>query len=345
MDLALNELHNYKSSQASASIKNQEYSMNQSTSHPSGAGFPILSIAVLCVMATAFLLVIFYILVIKCFLNSQRLDPARRFSFSQARRSEEPLMAYSPSLNNQGLDEMLIREIPTFQFRKRECEERNLFECVVCLNEFQEKETLRVLPNCGHAFHLDCIDIWFQSNANCPLCRSSISGKPQKYPLDVIVAPSSSPQDSQPFIGSYTSSDEDFVVIELSREEDNVVTLPHIQQERHNNLEQKIENNKKTRKFHRVSIMGDECIDVREKDDEFSIQPIRRSFSLDSAADRQLYLSVQEIIQQKRYQNEVSSSEECSSRSVRRSIFSFSYGRGSKNAVLPIEFEVQSVSH
>ncbi|KAK6940692.1 Zinc finger, RING-type [Dillenia turbinata] len=339
MDLARKGLHDYKSSQASSNIKNHEYSMYRSTSHPLGAGFPIQAIVVLCIMATAFLLVSFYILVIKCFLDTHRLDPIRRFSFSRARRSEEPLMAYSPSLNSQGLDEMLIREIPTFRFRKRECEERNLFECVVCLNEFQENETLRVLPKCGHAFHLDCIDIWFQSNANCPLCRSSISGKPQKYPLGVIVAPSSSPQDSQPFIGSYMNSDEDFVVIELSREEGNVVTLPHRPQERHDNLEQKIENNKKMRKFHRVSIMGDECIDVREKDD-FSIQPIRRSFSLDSAADRQLHLSFQEIIQQNRHQKEVSGREECSSRSVRRSIFSFSYGRGSRNAVLPIEFEV-----
>lgn len=48
-------------------------------------------------------------------------------------------------------------------------------ECAVCLSEFQEDEMGRVLPNCKHSFHLNCIDIWFKFNSNCPLCRTQVA--------------------------------------------------------------------------------------------------------------------------------------------------------------------------
>lgn len=47
-------------------------------------------------------------------------------------------------------------------------------ECSVCLNEFQEDETLRLLPKCNHAFHIPCIDTWLRSHTNCPNCRAGI---------------------------------------------------------------------------------------------------------------------------------------------------------------------------
>ncbi|ESQ40986.1 hypothetical protein EUTSA_v10015812mg [Eutrema salsugineum] len=47
-------------------------------------------------------------------------------------------------------------------------------ECSVCLNEFVEDESLRLLPKCSHAFHINCIDTWLLSHKNCPLCRAPI---------------------------------------------------------------------------------------------------------------------------------------------------------------------------
>ncbi|KAJ6734437.1 RING-H2 FINGER PROTEIN ATL51-RELATED [Salix purpurea] len=47
-------------------------------------------------------------------------------------------------------------------------------ECSVCLNEFRDDETLRLLPKCSHAFHIPCIDTWLRSHTNCPLCRAPI---------------------------------------------------------------------------------------------------------------------------------------------------------------------------
>ncbi|KAK1306193.1 RING-H2 finger protein ATL46 [Acorus calamus] len=44
---------------------------------------------------------------------------------------------------------------------------------------------LRLLPSCGHAFHLDCIVMWLLSNSTCPLCRGMlfISGHAIENPM------------------------------------------------------------------------------------------------------------------------------------------------------------------
>lgn len=345
MDRLQKHIYSHES-QLLTQIKNQQASSNQPPLSVSSNGFPVLAIAVLGIMAAIFLLVSYYVFVTKCCFSWQQLDPLRRFSFRRTSPAEDLFMAYSPSVQRRGLDEMLIREIPTFQYHKTEREESSsLFKCVVCLTEFQDQDMLRLLPKCSHAFHLDCIDVWLQNNANCPLCRTSISGA-TRDPLDMIIAPNSSPQDPQPFMRGLMGSDEDFVVIEVSGEQ-GTRTLLQRPQERSDSGRQlgqlRSQSSRKSelkltklkpRKFHHVSIMGDECISVREKDDQFSIQPIRRSFSMDSAADRHVYLSVQEILRQNNNVTEVRNNEECSSRS-QRSIFSL--GKGSKRAVLPID--------
>jgi hypothetical protein len=46
-------------------------------------------------------------------------------------------------------------------------------DCAVCLCELEENEKVRLLPNCRHCFHVDCIDMWFLSHSTCPICRTS----------------------------------------------------------------------------------------------------------------------------------------------------------------------------
>ncbi|KAK6805481.1 hypothetical protein RDI58_003266 [Solanum bulbocastanum] len=55
-------------------------------------------------------------------------------------------------------------------------------ECCVCLSEFEEDETLRILPKCNHAFHIPCIDTWLRSHTNCPMCRAGIVIAPAAAP-------------------------------------------------------------------------------------------------------------------------------------------------------------------
>ncbi|KAM7254295.1 hypothetical protein ACFE04_031977 [Oxalis oulophora] len=319
------------------------------TYHPSlstaDSAFPTLAIAVLSVTATAVLLISYYVIVNKCLHQSNLL---RRFSIFRAReQNEDPFIAFSPSTwMNRGLEDSVVREIPTFQFKRgEECQVTSFNGCVVCLNEFKEHDMLRVLPSCAHAFHVDCIDIWFQSNDNCPLCRSSISGN-RRYPIDQIIAPSSSPQNSLPHSGSLISNDEDFVVIELgleNRQQERRVLAQtkHSRSWSSQKFENKLlESKRRKKRNHYVSIMGDECIDIRVKDEAFTAQPLRRSFSLDSAADRQLYLTVRQILRRNEQKSETSNAQESHSNIVRRSLFSLGHDRLSKNAVLHVEIEL-----
>lgn len=48
-------------------------------------------------------------------------------------------------------------------------------DCPICLTEFVEGEKVRVLPECCHSFHADCIDAWVVSNPSCPSCRHSLN--------------------------------------------------------------------------------------------------------------------------------------------------------------------------
>ncbi|GFY92086.1 RING/U-box superfamily protein [Actinidia rufa] len=72
-----------------------------------------------------------------------------------------------------GLDESLIKSITICQYRRGDGLVEGT-ECAVCLSEFIDDESLRLLPKCNHAFHLPCIDAWLKSHSNCPLCRANV---------------------------------------------------------------------------------------------------------------------------------------------------------------------------
>ena len=52
--------------------------------------------------------------------------------------------------------------------------------CIICCEDYESGDTLRVL-NCGHKFHLECIDRWFLSSTDysrppaCPMCNTELS--------------------------------------------------------------------------------------------------------------------------------------------------------------------------
>jgi len=46
--------------------------------------------------------------------------------------------------------------------------------CAVCQHSVTEGEVIRRLLPCNHQYHRDCIDIWFQRNVHCPVCRHDI---------------------------------------------------------------------------------------------------------------------------------------------------------------------------
>ncbi|KAF8033198.1 hypothetical protein BT93_D1949 [Corymbia citriodora subsp. variegata] len=44
--------------------------------------------------------------------------------------------------------------------------------CSICLLDYKPEETVRMIPECNHYFHAQCIDPWLRRNASCPLCRN-----------------------------------------------------------------------------------------------------------------------------------------------------------------------------
>lgn len=76
-------------------------------------------------------------------------------------------------LHDSGLDQAFIDALPVFQY-KEIVGLKEPFDCAVCLCEFSEKDKLRLLPVCSHAFHISCIDTWLLSNSTCPLCRGTL---------------------------------------------------------------------------------------------------------------------------------------------------------------------------
>lgn len=44
-------------------------------------------------------------------------------------------------------------------------------DCVICLSSILPGDRVRLLPDCGHAFHRPCVDQWLLRAGNCPLCK------------------------------------------------------------------------------------------------------------------------------------------------------------------------------
>ncbi|CAI9301026.1 unnamed protein product [Lactuca saligna] len=74
-----------------------------------------------------------------------------------------------------GLPCSTIASLPLFVYKVSSEEDRDSrLNCAICLSAFEEEEIGRKLPGCGHAFHVECIDMWLHSHSSCPICRASI---------------------------------------------------------------------------------------------------------------------------------------------------------------------------
>lgn len=154
--------------------------------------FSPLVIAILGVLATAFLLLTYYTLISKyCgHRESSRRNTTDPVDEIQQNRRE------NCQVSTFGLDDAQIKSIAVFKYKKGDAFfSTAVTDCSVCLSEFQDDESVRLLPMCNHVFHLPCIDTWLKSNSSCPLCRSSVftmnaSTHHVQVPATVIELPS-----------------------------------------------------------------------------------------------------------------------------------------------------------
>ncbi|OAY22493.1 RING-H2 finger protein ATL8 [Manihot esculenta] len=95
----------------------------------------------------------------------RRLSSPTNSRASASARSQPPLH----SAANKGLKKKILHSLPKQTFSANSA--AKFTDCAICLTEFTNGDEIRVLPQCGHGFHVNCIDMWLGSHSSCPSCR------------------------------------------------------------------------------------------------------------------------------------------------------------------------------
>lgn len=89
-----------------------------------------------------------------------------------------------------GLDQATLDLYPKFEYseeEKRKSGGEHQSGCSICLGDYKDSDLLRMLPDCGHTFHVTCIDAWMKLHATCPMCRTSPLPSPLSTPMSELV--------------------------------------------------------------------------------------------------------------------------------------------------------------
>lgn len=155
--------------------------------------FSPLVITIISVLASGLLLVSYFAIISK---YCKRKGAETRHDQDEERQDVTGISSFHQPINYAtvgGLDEGFIKTIPVGNYKRKD--NVGSTDCSVCLGEFQENESLRILPSCSHSFHVLCIDMWLKSQSTCPLCRASVAilynvsqserPSPFRSPLDI----------------------------------------------------------------------------------------------------------------------------------------------------------------
>ncbi|RDX79543.1 RING-H2 finger protein ATL11, partial [Mucuna pruriens] len=90
-----------------------------------------------------------------------------------------------------GLNQATIETFPTFLYSDVKGLKigKDTLACAVCLNEFEDDETLRMIPKCCHVYHPICIDAWLASHSTCPVCRANLVPQPEDINTNTNMPP------------------------------------------------------------------------------------------------------------------------------------------------------------
>ncbi|KAF8781102.1 hypothetical protein HU200_001079 [Digitaria exilis] len=134
---------------------------------------PSMAIVIVVLIAAFFFLGFFSIYVRHCY-----GDGSSSYAASYPNGAAAP--AAARSRRQRGLDAAVLETFPTMAYADVKAHKagKGALECAVCLSEFDDDETLRLLPKCSHVFHPDCIDTWLASHVTCPVCRANLVPDP-----------------------------------------------------------------------------------------------------------------------------------------------------------------------
>lgn len=126
---------------------------------------PILVISIGAIITTSVALSLLHIMFVK---------------YCKRRHERAQTLSIEPSTTI-GLHTRLLTTIPILFYSSKT---RDMYrinqgdQCVICLGLLTKGDLIRCLPNCGHVFHVPCIDHWFHAHVNCPICRCRVRAPP-----------------------------------------------------------------------------------------------------------------------------------------------------------------------
>lgn len=68
-----------------------------------------------------------------------------------------------------------IAPATTIEHSPSTAQSNNKASCAICILDYKAGDTLKILPDCHHVFHKDCIVPWLtERSGHCPLCRVTV---------------------------------------------------------------------------------------------------------------------------------------------------------------------------
>ncbi|XP_022744168.1 RING-H2 finger protein ATL70-like [Durio zibethinus] len=112
-----------------------------------------------------------------------------------SRTRQEPATDPESFVVDIGLDEEMIKSYPKLLYSEAKLHKKDSTAtcCSICLADYKSSDTLRLLPDCNHLFHVKCVDPWLRLHPTCPVCRTSPIPTPLSTPLAEVVPLSSRP--------------------------------------------------------------------------------------------------------------------------------------------------------
>ena len=81
-----------------------------------------------------------------------------------------PLLASPPTAKGAG-----PAAATTIELSPSAVQSNNRPSCAICILDYKAGDTLKILPDCHHVFHKDCIVPWLtERSGHCPLCRMTV---------------------------------------------------------------------------------------------------------------------------------------------------------------------------
>ncbi|CAI9109031.1 OLC1v1008763C1 [Oldenlandia corymbosa var. corymbosa] len=154
---------------SSSSPSSSSISPSSSPSEPVDNSFDANVVMVLSVLLCALICSLGLNSIIRCALRCSTL-------VSTDQSNQHP----SARLANTGIKKKALKKFTTIGYNTSDHQQKIDTECAICLSEFTQGERVRILPKCGHGFHVRCIDKWLNSHSSCPTCRHCLIETCQK---------------------------------------------------------------------------------------------------------------------------------------------------------------------